>query len=837
MNRSPWFRVISFGLLSLLARPALAAPPNDSFSSPTIVSGFPATASGSNVDASLQVNESLSDSWDGDGDASVWFQWTSPTSGPVQIDTFGSDFDTMLAEWTGTAVNALTLLTENDQYNGDQSAVFVSVTAGTIYRLGVYGWRNEQGAIALHITNDMTSKISGTVTDGAAPLEYIWATAYQWNDEFSFWETKRSSESDASGHYTLVGLDPGTYRVRFSDDNTYYLSEAYSNAPTVDAGTDIDLPAGTTVSNINASLAVASTISGTVTDGATPLPNIWVETYRRNGSEWNWISDTYTDTNGQYAIGDLAAGTYRVSFLDVSGACISEVYSNAPSLDLGTDIDVPAGTTVSNINATLTICSGISGNVTDGVMPLEGIQIAAYRWSTDLSDWVGIGWWVHTDADGNYAITGLIPGTYRISFSDGYGEYLSEVYSHAPSLDLGTDIDVPAGTTVSNINAALATYPKISGNVTDGVVPLEGIRVTPYQWDDDISDWEGIGWWVHTDADGNYAIAGLDPGTYRVRFYDYDGSYLSEVYSNAPTLDAGTDIAVSAGTTVSNINAALAMSSEITGTITDDGVPLKGIRAGAYKWNGSYWAQQSWADSDASGNYTIRGLTPGIYHVWFWDNNGDYIQEAYSNAPTLGAGMDIPVPASTTVSNINASMAAYSTISGIVTGLDGSVPLQGARVDLYRWIPEIADWECSQTVWTDSNGCYSFRGLSSGTCRVGFASSSGNYLAEAYNDAPTVKTGVDVPVPAETSVSGINASLAVSGSYPSDIAGIRKVGADTYDLSMTGSDGRLYMLQWTPSLTGFWVKMGESFYSGSDTNIITLTPTEPAGFWRVILAP
>ena len=33
----------------------------------------------------------------GSPEASVWFEWTSPVTGPVQIHTNGSGFDTILA--------------------------------------------------------------------------------------------------------------------------------------------------------------------------------------------------------------------------------------------------------------------------------------------------------------------------------------------------------------------------------------------------------------------------------------------------------------------------------------------------------------------------------------------------------------------------------------------------------------------------------------------------------------------------------------------------------------------------------------------------------------------
>ena len=49
---------------------------------------------------------------------SAWWSWTAPADGTLTIDTFGSDFDTWLSLWTGGAVNNLTLIAENDDFNG-----------------------------------------------------------------------------------------------------------------------------------------------------------------------------------------------------------------------------------------------------------------------------------------------------------------------------------------------------------------------------------------------------------------------------------------------------------------------------------------------------------------------------------------------------------------------------------------------------------------------------------------------------------------------------------------------------------------------------------------------
>ncbi|MDH3629393.1 MAG: FG-GAP-like repeat-containing protein, partial [Acidobacteriota bacterium] len=87
------------------------------------------------------------------GFASIWFQWTAPMDGYLTVDTFGSNFDTVLAMYTGTAVDALTLVFANDDWGGPQSRMGdVPVTAGAIYHIAVDGWLGATGAVTLNVS-------------------------------------------------------------------------------------------------------------------------------------------------------------------------------------------------------------------------------------------------------------------------------------------------------------------------------------------------------------------------------------------------------------------------------------------------------------------------------------------------------------------------------------------------------------------------------------------------------------------------------------------------------------------------------------------------------------
>ena len=99
-------------------------------------------------------------------------------------------------------------------------------------------------------------------------------------------------------------------------------------------------------------------MSGKVTgpDGTTPLTDIEVSAYRwtnADGGYWDHVSLGYTDLSGNYSIGGLTAGTYRVQFHDWQGNYLDESYADAVDLDSGTDIVVPVGKTVTGINASL----------------------------------------------------------------------------------------------------------------------------------------------------------------------------------------------------------------------------------------------------------------------------------------------------------------------------------------------------------------------------------------------------------------------------------------------------------------------------------------------------
>jgi hypothetical protein len=78
--------------------------------------------------------------------ASIWFTWTPPSTGRYEFSACGSEFDTTLGVYTGSAVAALTATGANDDgCPGNQSLLFLNVTAGTTYRIALAGFAGRGG--------------------------------------------------------------------------------------------------------------------------------------------------------------------------------------------------------------------------------------------------------------------------------------------------------------------------------------------------------------------------------------------------------------------------------------------------------------------------------------------------------------------------------------------------------------------------------------------------------------------------------------------------------------------------------------------------------------------
>ncbi|MCM2276348.1 MAG: immunoglobulin domain-containing protein [Candidatus Didemnitutus sp.] len=227
----------------------IVRPPNNDFAGATAITllGNAATVTGSSVNANKEAGEP-NHAPSEPGGASIWWRWTANASGSISATTAGSNFDTLLASYTGSSVSTLTQLAANDDVVAPAddpsptrprtSRISFNVTSGTTYYLAVDGWEGEWGSVQLNVTFSPTPVVvapvitaqpqSQTVTAGSTVTFSVTAAGsptptYQW------FRGTTSITNGTAASYTIISAqaaDAGDYTVRVTNSGGSVTSDA-----------------------------------------------------------------------------------------------------------------------------------------------------------------------------------------------------------------------------------------------------------------------------------------------------------------------------------------------------------------------------------------------------------------------------------------------------------------------------------------------------------------------------------------------------------------------------------------------------------------------------------
>lgn len=392
-----------------------------------------------------------------------------------------------------------------------------------------------------------TAKIEGTVAeytpseDMAIPLAGIEVTVWEaGGDELP----AGFAVTNTKGEYVVEGLAGGSYKVEFSpgfESSRNYVTQFYKDQSSLTAAEPVRVLEGETVAEINAELQVGGKLEGTVieftdSEDIIPLKGIEVVVYPADESR-SPVGYATTGARGEYTVVGLATGFYKVRFspgFESSLNYVTQFYEGASSLASAKPVSVTQQETTPGINAEMHIGGKLEGTVTDATThaPLADAEVAA----------IGAGeveyGYALTNSSGQYTITGLPTGAYRVEFAD--SRYIAQYYNDQPSFASATPVAVLQGAATGGIDAALV--PKAPFNTAPPVA--SGTPVAGQTLSCSTGSWTGSPAPTYTYAwlrDG-VAIPSATAGTYVVQSADIGNGLTCKVTA---TNKNGTAAAVS----------------------------------------------------------------------------------------------------------------------------------------------------------------------------------------------------------------------------------------------------------------------------------------------------
>lgn len=331
------------------------APANDSFANAATITLAvdpnlpPLPTFGDNLDATKEPGEP--NHRENAGGKSVWWRWTTAIPARVQLFSSNSNFPTLLAVYTGSAVNALTAVA-HDQFNQQQDESFTfNAQVGTTYFIAVDGRDGQAGQIELGLAGvpatppsiteqpaDVSVPFAGELilsvqATGTAPFTFQWYKNGQpWEGRVSASVRDFNVQPSASGAYYVVVSNPfGSVTSR-----TVTVSVGNPAAPQITTQ-----PAPVTVTPpqqiaISVGAAGAGTLSYQWYFNGNALPGETTPNLRRDTPQPSHTGDYYVTVSN--AGGTVTSNVVRVT---VNASASAPVFTTHPGSQT-----VAAGSTV-----------------------------------------------------------------------------------------------------------------------------------------------------------------------------------------------------------------------------------------------------------------------------------------------------------------------------------------------------------------------------------------------------------------------------------------------------------------------------------------------------------
>ncbi len=413
----------------------------------------------------------------------------------------------------------------------------------------------------------------------------------------------------------------GTFTIQPVPDGSYLLQALAPEGTNLFGAWDIGMPGGSQDPADAVSIVVAANVAGReihLADGlritglvkspeGDPVPGAWVSA---DGPVSG--SSVASNVDGHYQVVGLTPGTYTLRVYGPdgsdfpSGVVVDGIVVAEDSEVVPTGYEVVAAD-LTDQDITLSRGRSISGTLVGATGKL--VEVRALDASTSVL--------FPVDADGEFKVRGLYPGSYHLQFTVPeslggnfpYGNYNGPGEVLVDQSTEGVAIDTTAGD-VSGLQAALPVLPTLSGTVRDVAGPVANAMLNAC--DPDLGCARAV-----TGADGTWTVRNVPPGSYEIQAGAAHHVVIGYAAGRSNP-DPYATIPVKVGTTsVGGVAIVLPLGNTISGRVTGPGgVPLAGIGVFAGLSSGGIWEfGPGGVETDANGNFTVSGLVSGSYKL------------------------------------------------------------------------------------------------------------------------------------------------------------------------------------------------------------------------------